>query len=252
MIRTVIVDDEPLGRRRILKLLKLESDVTVVAECRNGREAVEQIRSMQPDLVFLDIQMPGLDGFDVIERLGPDELPVVIFATAYDEYALRAFDAHALDYLLKPFDRERFASAVERARRQLEDADELHDLRSRMEGLLEDGRIASDVRFQVLTGGTVTIVHARDIDWVEAAGNYAVLHERGKQHVMRETMASMERRLPQAAFLRIHRSAIVRIDRVRSIRPGTGGGYDIELTDGTKLKASRGYRHAVRSRLTSS
>lgn len=252
MIRTVIVDDEPLGRRRISALLEGQPDVDVVAECRNGREAIRVIREERPDLVFLDIQMPGTDGFGVLEAIDVDELPVIIFATAYDEYALRAFDAHALDYLLKPFDRERFAEALERARRLVGDADELKRLRALISRVRDGSPERAPVRFHVRSGGSVTIVHARDVNWIAAAGNYLVLHDGRRRHFLRETMAGMDERLPDDEFLRIHRSTIVRIDRVRSVHPGTGGGYVVELVDGTSLKASRGYRQVVLDRLRSS
>ena len=249
MIRTLIVDDEPLGRRRISALLEAQPDVDVIAECRNGREAIRAIREKRPDLVFLDVQMPGTDGFGVLEALDPAELPVVVFATAYDEYAVRAFEAHALDYLLKPFDRDRFAEALERARRQLNDARELERLRARMSDVVDQMPDARPLRFHVRSGGGVTMVRARDVDWLEAAGNYVVLHEGGKRHFLRDTMTRLDEKLADDEFLRIHRSTIVRVDRVRSIRPGTGGGYVVRLLDGTELKASRGYREAVLDRL---
>ena len=252
MIRTLIADDEPLGRQRIRHLLGQEDDVAVVGECANGEEAVVAILRDAPDLVFLDVQMPVLDGFAVVEAVGPEQMPVVIFVTAYDQYALQAFDVHALDYLLKPFDRERFQKALTRARLHLR-RKSLDGLDQRLQDLLADyaagpGRAANTLkRLAVKTGGQVFFLNAEEIDWIEAAGNYAGLHVKDKMHLIRETMGDLEARLDPALFLRIHRSTIVNRDRIKALKPLPNGEYVLTLHDGTRLSSSRSYREGVQA-----
>jgi two-component system LytT family response regulator len=253
-LSTVIVDDEELARRGIRSRVRRMDGLSIARECENGREAVDAIRACDPDLVFLDVQMPGLDGFDVIDALGPDQMPVVIFVTAYDQYALRAFDAHALDYLLKPLDEERFREAVERARERVAEreagafGDRLQALLSEVEGDASDSATESDAcpdRFVIKTGGRVTFVDADAICWVEAAGDYVRLHTPEKSHLLRETMSGMEDQLDPDRFLRIHRSTIVNTDCLKELRPYGNSEHIVVLEDGTELKQSRTYRDAL-------
>jgi two-component system, LytTR family, response regulator len=249
-IRTVIVDDEPLARTRIRSLLEREPDVVIVGECADGRQAVNDLRQLEPDLVFLDVQMPALDGFDVLEALDNERLPAVIFVTAHDRYALRAFEVHALDYLLKPFDRERFQKALERVRNQLEHA-ETAASRQRLLALLEDVQAARKPlqRVVIKSEGRVFFVRVEDIDWIEAAGNYLRLHVGRETHLLRETMNGLEGRLDPAQFVRIHRSTMVQFDRIRELQPWFHGDYRVLLRDGTELTLSRGYRQKLQELL---
>ena len=210
-IRAVIVDDEPWARRRIAALLKSEPDVEVAGECRGGVEAIEKIPELSPDLVFLDVQMPECDGFDVLEAIGPERMPPVIFATAYDKYAVRAFDAQALDYLLKPFDEERFQQAMGRARRELKLGKGASEaLRAVLEAVRGKSQFLK--RLAVKSGGRVVFLRAADIDWIEAAGNYVTLHVGRDRHMLRATMNSLEPKLDSEEFVRIHRSTIVNLE----------------------------------------
>jgi two-component system, LytTR family, response regulator len=253
-IRALIVDDEVLARRRIRNLLRGRVDFAVVGECANGHEALSAIRRHAPDLVFLDVQMPDLDGFGALEELTADELPVIIFVTAYDQYAVRAFEFHALDYLLKPFDDERFEKTLEWARAQLEQQ-RFRQLSERMFALLEDhqGRSKSGAgktsaapkplsRLIVKSAGRVFFIRAEDIDWIEAEGYYARLHVGGKSHLLRETLTNLESQLDQNRFLRIHRSTIVNLERIRELQTQSHGEFTVVLNDGTQLKLSRSYR----------
>ncbi len=241
-LRVLVVDDEPLARERLRTLLEAERDVDVVAECADGVEAVAAFREARPDVVFLDVQMPGMDGFDVLEALGPDELPAVVFVTAHDRYALKAFDVHAVDYLLKPFDRERFASALERARLDLRAADAGRRVLALVADLRRERRPRQ--RIVVKAAGRVFFLQPSEIDWMEAAGNYVRLHAGKNVHMVRDTMKGLEDRLDPDTFVRIHRSRIVNLDRVREIQPWFHGEYVIVLTTGEQLTTSR--RHSVR------
>ncbi len=242
-IRTLIVDDEPLGRERIRTLLQDNPGVILIGECRDGHEAVEAIRVQQPDLVFLDVQMPELDGFGVIRAIGVEQMPAVIFITAYDAYAVHAFEVHALDYLLKPFDVDRFAEAFERAveviRRQHKT-----DLDQRLAGLIRDLQPATKglERLMIKTPQRIYFIRTDEVEWIEAAGNYARLHANGKTHLLRQTMNALERQLDPDCFLRIHRSTIVNVDRVKELNRMFNGEYEVRLHDGTTLTLSRGYR----------
>lgn len=250
-IRTVIVDDEPLARRGIRAQLKNEKDIEIISECRNGLEAVKALESQAPDLVFLDVQMPELDGFDVVDAIGVDRMPAVIFVTAYDRYALRAFDVHALDYLLKPFDDERFATAVQRARRQIKQKN-LDDLSRRLQGLLDDlqtGRKYVE-RLVVKSAGRIFFLSVGEIDWIEAADNYVRLHTGRESHLLRETMNSLEKKLDPDQFLRVHRSRIVNARKIKELQPLFRGEYDIMLRDGTRVESGRGYRDRIQKLLT--
>jgi two-component system, LytTR family, response regulator len=240
-IKVVIVDDEPLAREGVRMLLAGDRDVEVVAECGSGRDAVATIKRLRPDLVFLDVQMPEISGFDVLAAL--DELPAVIFVTAYDKYALRAFEVHALDYLLKPYDDERFAQALARAKRQLH----VSTLGERLLSLLESRREAEEQqpylsRVAIRDAGRVLFVDVSDVDWIEAADYYVQLHVGEKSYLHRESMQRLEERLDPARFLRIHRSAIVNRARVRELRHRNGRELLCVLANGVTLKVARSQR----------
>jgi two-component system LytT family response regulator len=256
-IRTLIVDDEPLARRNLRLLLEKDPQIEVVDECRNGREAVKAIHALSPDLIFLDIQMPEMDGFDVLEHVGPDQIQAIIFVTAFDQYALKAFDVHALDYLLKPFDDERFAHALRRAKAQIE-AREINRLSKRLLALLderESQRASSSHRRDYLTrlmikvSGRVVLLKVDEIDFIEADGNYAKLHVGRKAHLLREKMHDLEQRLDPARFVRIHRSVIVNLDRIKEMHPHFNGDYIVVLDDGRQLRLSRTRRENLEARL---
>lgn len=251
-IGVLLVDDERLARDRLRGLLECEDDVEIVGESRDGCEAVSDIERLRPDLLFLDVQMPGRDGFSVLGAIAPDFLPCTIFVTAFDRYALRAFDVHALDYLLKPFDRERFREALRRARDQLRRADAA--VAQRLVALLQDAKkdAAFLERVVVKAAGRVRFVPVDEIDWMEAAGNYIRLHCAEAEHLVRNTMNDIEAKLDPNQFLRIHRSTIVNVARVRELQPTFHGEYVVVLHNGTELTLSRGYRDHVQSRLGTS
>jgi two-component system LytT family response regulator len=249
-IKTLVVDDEPLARERVLSLLNGESGIEVLGECRDGQEAIAAIRQLSPDLVFLDVQMPGANGFEVLSAVGVDHMPMVIFVTAYDQHALKAFEVRALDYLLKPFDRERFQSALQRARTSIEQQ-ETGDLGRRLLALVKDLRPAAPKsdRIVVKSAGRLFFLRADEIDWIEAAGNYARLHVGSEAHLLRETMTSLEGRLDPERFFRIHRSRIVNMERIQELQPWFNGEYVVILRNGTRLTLSRGYREKLQERL---
>lgn len=249
-IRTVIVDDEPLAREGLRGFLTDHPDVEIVGECGSGKEAVRAIEALRPDLVFLDIQMPELDGFGVLRELGPEKTPAVVFVTAHDEYAIDAFEVVALDYLLKPVERARFERSLERARAQL-GAGGVEELRNRVLRLLDQLGREDELldRIVVKSRGRVSFVSVRDIRWIEAEGNYARLHVSDGDHLIRETMASLERRLDPKRFARVHRSAIVNLDRVREIQPWFKGDLMVILDTGEEVALSRKYRKKLRERL---
>lgn len=233
-IRALVVDDEPLARTNIAVLLGEDPDIEMIGECGSGVEALAEIRSAKPDLVFLDVQMPECDGFDVLELLGRGLPSAIVFVTAYDQYALRAFEAGALDYILKPFDNARFKRALDRAKERIRNGK--HEPR-------ETGRIA------VKSSGEVTFLQAREIDWIEAADYYACLHIGTKTHLLRRSMSELEQELDESIFCRIHRSTIVNLDRVRSLKLNVDGEYEVLLESGTRLRLSRRYRKQLQSRL---
>lgn len=249
-IKTAIVDDEPLARERLASLLASEPDIEIVAQCRDGEEAVTAIQDYAPDLMFLDIQMPQMSGFDVIDTVGPERMPLVIFVTAYDQHALRAFQVRALDYLLKPFDRERFSEALDRARKQIE-REETGDLGRRLLALVKDLRRDQPRpdRLVVKSAGRLFFLRMDEIDWIEAAGNYVKLHVGTTSHLLRETMNSIETRLDPEKFFRIHRSRIVNMERIQEMQPWLNGEYAVLLRTGTRLTLSRGYREKLQERL---
>ncbi len=249
-IRTLVVDDEPLARERLTGLLFNEPDIDIVGQCRDGEEAVTSIVDLSPDLVFLDVQMPQMGGFDVIEAVGNERMPLVIFVTAYDQHALKAFQVRALDYILKPFDRERFSEALQRARKQIE-RDETGDLGRRLLALVKDLRKDQprSERLVVKAGGRLFFLRADEIDWIEAAGNYVRLHVGNTSHLLRETMNAIEGRLDPEKFFRIHRSRIVNMERIQELQPWLNGEYSVLLRTGTRLTLSRGYREKLQDRL---
>lgn len=276
-IRVLVVDDEPIARRRVRRLLRLEPDVDTVDEAGSGSEAIEAIRKQRPDLVLLDVQMPDVDGFGVVDTLGVEQMPPTIFVTAFNEYALRAFDVHAIDYLLKPFDPERFRSAFQRARLHLEQvssAEQGRRIRALLEQVLGEDRAAALAgggngggngggggtavaaprarfldRLMVKHDGRVFFVKVSDVDWFEAAGNYVRVHAGKGNHLIRETMQHVESQLDPTMFVRIHRAVIVNIDRIRELQPWFAGDYIVILHDGRQLKLSRTYREHLQSRM---
>ncbi|MBS1785048.1 MAG: response regulator transcription factor [Acidobacteria bacterium] len=244
-IRVLIVDDEPLARQRLRDLLTDTPDVDIAGECGDGGQAVMAIESLKPDLVLLDVQMPELDGFDVIEAVGVDRMPPTLFITAHDQHALRAFEVHALDYLLKPFDRTRFEEALQRARAWIGKA--TPDRPERISSLLDEvqeSRPPMD-RILVRSGDHHLLLKTSDIQWIEAEDNYIRLHVEGTSHLVRMTMTTVLRRLDPARFKRVHRSSIVNLDFVKELRPWFHGDYQVLLQDGTKLTMPRTYRDQV-------
>jgi len=243
LIRILIVDDEPIARRSICKQLENEAGIEIIGLCGGGKEALTRIKKDKPDLVFLDIQMPELDGFEVLGQLAPDEWPTIIFVTAYERYALRAFDVHALDYLLKPFDRDRFQVALTRARNQIKNRkpDQIND---RVLSLIESVRKRQTCleRLVINTGGRSFFLNVKEIEWVQAADNYVLLHVGKKEFLLHETMAALESKLDPNNFLRIHRSKIVNLMRVKELRPMFHGNYVLTMSDGSQIVSGRSYR----------
>jgi two-component system LytT family response regulator len=233
-IKAVVVDDEPLARSNISVLLRLDPEIEIVSECGSGVEALTEIRKAKPDLVFLDVQMPECDGFDVLEMLGRDVPPAVVLVTAYDQYALRAFEAEALDYLLKPFDNARFERALDRAKQRITRGKDFP---------------AKPERFAIKSAGQVAFVKISEIDWIEAADYYACLHVGSKTHLLRRSMLELERELEATAFCRIHRSTIVSLERVHGLKLNADGEYEVLLENGTTLRLSRRYRKQLQARL---
>jgi two-component system LytT family response regulator len=239
-IRVLIVDDEPLARGNLKVLLREDPDIESIAECGSGAEAIAEIRTTRPDLVFLDVQMPECGGFDVLTRTKADDFrPVIVFVTAYDEYALRAFDAGALDYLLKPFDDARFMLAMQRARQKI----------AAQTAALAAAQPQEILRLTVRSAGQVVYVPIPDIDWVEAADYYVCLHVGPKSHLLRQSMAELEQELDSKLFCRIHRSAIVNLRRVRALEVDNAGEYEVVLESGKKLRLSRRFRKELQARM---
>jgi two-component system LytT family response regulator len=245
-IRTLIVDDEAIARERVRRFLNAEPDIEILGECRNGREAVAAIKKLRPDLVFLDIQMPQLDGFETLAALDPAHMPAVVFVTAFDQYAIRAFTVHALDYLLKPFNRERFRQSLAHVRKQLNGAESggPRNVDDRLLSLLEGIKTAPKFaeRLVIRATGRVYFLKTEDIHWVEACGNYVTLHVGAETHLLRETLSHLESRLDPARFLRIHRSRLVNLDCVKELTPLFNGDYTVVLQSGDELTLSRTYR----------
>jgi two-component system LytT family response regulator len=245
-MKVLIVDDEPLARERVRRHLRDEPGVEIVGEAGNGREAVAVIEEKTPDLVFLDVQMPEMNGFDVLKALEENKIPAIVFTTAYDKYAIQAFEFHALDYLLKPFSRERFRRAVRHAREQLENSRQSGSIDERLVSLLENLKAKKYLeRIVVKSSGRVFFIKTDEIDWIEAAGNYLKLHVGRDAHLIRETMQSIEAKLDPEKFFRIHRSTLVQIDRIKELHPLFGGDYAVILRNGTELNLSRNYRERL-------
>jgi two-component system LytT family response regulator len=242
-IRVVIVDDEPIAREGLRNQLRNEAEVEIVAESGDGPEAVHAIEELRPDLIFLDIQMPGMDGLDVMRLLDANNLPAVIFVTAYDKYALQAFEVNAVDYLLKPFDRERFQKAFQRARVQLERKD-AQQIKERLQSLLETIRPQAKhlERIVVKSAGRIFFLAVAEIDWIESADNYVNLHAGRESHLIRETLTNLETKLNPSDFVRIRHSAIVNVKHIKELRPLFKSEFEIVLQNGTKLSSSRRYR----------
>lgn len=249
-IRVLVVDDEPLAREMIREMLAGEPEAQIIGECVNGTEAVAAIKAHAPDLLFLDVQMPEASGFEVLETLPNGHTPHVIFVTAYDQYAVRAFEVHALDYLLKPFDRERFEAAWQRAKEHI-----LKEKSGRMDerilSLLEELKAGAKYleRLVIKTGGRVFFLDADDIDWIEAEGNYVSVHSGMKSHLLRETISGLEEQLDPKKFRRVHRSAIVQLDKIKELQPWFHGEYRIILQSGAELMLSRNYRENLQAAL---
>jgi two-component system LytT family response regulator len=234
-LRTLVVDDEPLARRNLTVLLRKDPDIANIDECGSGAEAIVQIRNSHPDLVFLDVQMPELDGFDVLELLGNDQPPALVFVTAHDEYALRAFEAGALDYLLKPFTDSRFQRALERAKQRL--------VRHR------EGHPRPPDPLIIKSAGQVAFVNIADVDWIESANYYSCLHVGADTHLLRRSLAVLERELQSGPFCRIHRSTIVNLTRIQKLELMDDGEYAVVLKTGTRLRLSRRFRKTLQHRL---
>lgn len=267
-IRAIVVDDESLAREALLVMLSDDPEIEVIAECRNGKEAVAAIRQQSPDIVFIDIHMPEMDGFQVISEIGTQQMPVTVFVTAYDKHALRAFEAHALDYLLKPFDHDRFNTALQRAKTFVRQQN-LGEISENLFALLKDVKLknvestsAIDPqkpekvahkdpinRVVIKSGGRIYFLKVEEIDWIEGAGDYLNLHSASGTHLIRETMGNFHAELDSQKFIRIHRSIIVNIERIKDIRPLFKGDYLVTLISGKSLKASRGYRHELQTLL---
>lgn len=258
-IQAIIVDDEPFARVGLRRELERDREVEIIAECSNGRDAVKVIREQKPDLVFLDLQMPELDGFDVVERVGCEEMPAVIFVTAYDQFALKAFEIHALDYILKPFDSERFQKALLRAKKLI-NKESLDDFSSRLQAFLQDAQSSNKraglqkflERVVVKNAGKIFFLNVDDIDWIEAADNYVRLHVGRESHMVQGTMNKLEVNLDPEKFLRVHRSTIVNLSRIKELHPLFHGEYSILLKDGTELASSRSYRDKLQKLLENS
>jgi two-component system LytT family response regulator len=263
-LRTIIVDDEALARRGLRHRLAMIDDVDVIAEARNGRDALNQINEMAPDLVFLDIQMPGMDGFDVLRALDPDDMPTIVFVTAFDDYAIQAFEAHALDYLLKPIEDSRLEEALDRVREFIDQKRAVKHKKSllrlvgqitgqpvqNMEEIARKGvdrlKKKPDPRLAIRDGGSTTWVLQKNIDWIDAAGDYMCVHAEGETHILRMTMKKLEQELDAEILQRIHRSTIVNVNRVREMRAHINGEYFLTLSNGHTVKLSRSYKDKLK------
>jgi len=250
VVRAVIADDEPLARTKLRLLLDSEAEIRVVAECHNGAQTLAAIRACRPDLLLLDIQMPDLDGFQVLSEISPQEMPVVIFTSAYDQYAIRAFEAHALDYLLKPFDQSRLHQAIERARLELgksRDREITHRILDLLSQVKSEKQAVPefDARLVIKTKGRIVFLNVDEIDWVEAAANYVRLNVGKESYLFRETISGASERLNPSQFIRIHRSMIVNVRKIKELIPVNSGEYVVVLKSGKELSCSRGYRANV-------
>ena len=242
-IRALVVDDEELARERVRDMLHGDPEIELIGECANGREAIEALKKKSPDLVFLDVQMPGKNGLDILNSLAPERMPAVIFVTAYDQYAVRAFEVHAVDYLLKPFDQARFQKALERAKTHIL-SDQRGQIGQRIMSALERIKTKPEYleRLVVKTNGRVFFVKTSEIDWLEAEGNYVRLHSGKESYLLRETITSLESQLDPKVFMRVHRSAIVNINQIQELQPWFHGEYRVMLNGGIQLTLTRSYK----------
>ena len=248
-LRTLIVDDEPLARTRMRSLLQQRDDVVILAECCDGRQAVQAITQLRPQLIFLDIEMPELDGFQVVQAIDGPGRPAIVFVTAFNEYAVRAFELNTMDYLLKPFDADRLGKTISRVQTALASGPPFVDFEQRVIHVLDQLQTKSYVdRLAVKSGGRLQLLPVGEIEWIEAAGNYVRLHSAGREFLLRESMKGLETRLDPGKFVRIHRSTIVSLDRIESFEPTFHGDYHVCMKDGTRLPLSRNYRHSLRAR----
>lgn len=242
-IRALIIEDEPVARKRMKRLLAGDSEIEIIGECADGREAVAAIQKLKPDLIFLDIQIPEFDGFDVLKAIKSEQMPFVIFVTAFDKYAIKAFEFHALDYLLKPFEPERLQSSLDRVKKQIQQKNN-GDLENRLRSLLED--VKSEPKYQerlaIKSGGDILFLKTDEIDWIEPAGNYLRLHVGKESHLLRETLGGLESRLDPKKFVRIQRSIIVNATRIKKLHPLFRGEYVVVLQNGIRLTTTQGYR----------
>ena len=245
-MRVLVVDDEPPARRKLMNFLREEGDVEVVGEAGSGTKAAALIEELEPDVVFLDVQMPGMTGFEVLQTLG-GRVPLIVFVTAYDQYAVKAFEVHALDYLLKPFDRDRLQTCLSRVRDQI-GRSAVADLQARMQKLIAEatGR-AYATRLMVKHHGRVVFLQIRDVDWIKALANYVELHVGAQTYMIRETLNSLEARLDPDSFARVHRSVIVNLDRIKELQPWSHNDYLVILKDGTEIRMSRRYHHNLKN-----
>jgi two-component system LytT family response regulator len=246
-ITALIVDDEPLARKFIRRLLENHPSVEIVGECGNGKEAAERIRQEKPDLVFLDVQMPEMDGFTMLETLRAERLPQIVFVTAYEHYAIRAFEIHALDYLLKPFDQQRFDKAMSRVNEKFADREQSRSEQKQIAALLENvrGKTPFLERLVVKTGGRIIFLKTSEIVWIQAEDKYAHLHAGNKSHLVRQTLGALEAQLDPRKFVRIHRSAIVNVERIQELQPMFAGEHTVVLENGTRLTLSRSYKNKL-------
>ncbi|HZR55548.1 MAG TPA: LytTR family DNA-binding domain-containing protein [Terriglobales bacterium] len=242
-MHTIIADDEPLARGKLRMLLEAEPGIRVIAECENGNQAITALKAYKPDLVILDVQMPEADGFQVLETLSAGDMPIIIFTTAYDQYAIRAFEQHALDYLLKPFDQERLHAAIERARVEMLNRHD-RELTSRILDMLSSIKATqpTERRFVIKSGGRVIFLNMDEIDWVEAAANYVKLNAEGRSYLLRDTISRVSERLDPQQFVRIHRSILVNVRKIKELQPCNSGEYMVILRNGKELSCSRSYR----------
>ena len=250
-IRALVVDDEPVARGHLRALLEDRGDVQVIAECGDGRTAVERIQSLGPDLVLLDVQMPGLDGLEVVRTIGADRMPPVVFVTAHDQHAVEAFEVHALDYVLKPVHRARFNRAIDRVVGLIRSGSAKHDTRPLAEALERLSPAIAAERLAIRAGERVLYLRVADIDWIEAADDLVRIHVGKNVHDHRATMAQIEQRLPSTKFVRIHRSTIVNLERIREFQPWFQGDWILVLADGTRLQSGKSYRKRIRDLMES-
>ena len=249
-IKTLIVDDEPHARATLRLLLQAAPDIELVGECKDGFAAIKAIKKTKPDLIFLDVQMPEMNGFEMLNKLNPHEFPCVVFVTAYDRYALKAFEINALDYLLKPFDDDRFETTLQRAKSQIKEK-EVNNLSGRLNAMLENYENEQGLqqkylnRLSIKSGGRIFFINVLEIDWIEAADQYVQLHVGNKTHLLRESMSKLEKNLDPEKFCRIHRSTIVNIENIKDLEPISTGDYNVTLKDNTKLKLSRNRREVL-------